>query len=514
MTTASTRKKKSTIAEGTSDTFQSLNPATDEVVGTYPVHTPSQVAEVVGRSREGAAFWSQLSFDERSERLRVWNTLMIKRADELAGLLQRETGKPLTDVKAELATAFTHLDWAAKNARRALRPKRVFPGILMLNNLATIEREPYGVVGVIAPWNYPVFIPIESGAYALAAGNAVVLKPSEHTPATGEWLVKTFAEVVPEAPVLSLVTGFAETGAALCRSGVDKIAFTGSTRAAKAVMAGCAENLVPVVIEAGGKDAALVDSDANIPAAAEAVVYGAFFNAGQTCVGIERAYVHGQVYDRFLAEVRKQTEGLRAGPEPSAGLGPMIMRQQIDVVRGHVDDAVNAGGEAIIGGAEAIGDRYIQPTVLVNVSESARAMHEETFGPTLTVAKVTDMDEAVRLANSSPYGLGAAVFSKRRGHELARRLRVGVVSVNTAMGYAPIAALPFGGVGQSGFGRLHGEEGLREFSRTKSIAHQKLAPPVTLISFHRTASADRLVQLLARALYSNSRLLKKFLRAT
>ena len=216
----------------------------------------------------------------------------------------------------------------------------------MSNQAATVEYQPLGVVGVIGPWNYPVFTPMGSIVYALAAGNAVVFKPSELTPGVGGWLAATFSEVVPEHPVLQVVTGLGETGAALCRAGVDKLAFTGSTATGKKVMAACAETLTPVVIEAGGKDAVLVDEDADIDAAADAAVWGACANAGQTCIGVERVYVHERVYDEFLARLVDKAKDLRAEDSPDAKIGPITMPSQLDVIRSHIDDAIARGGRA------------------------------------------------------------------------------------------------------------------------------------------------------------------------
>ena len=234
--------------------FDSLDPATGDVVGTHPVHTEEEVRAAVARAREAAAWWSALSYDERDRHLSAWKGVITRRVAQLADLMHQETGKPHGDALLEAALAIDHLAWAAGHAEKVLKRRRVSPGLVMSNQAATVEYLPLGVVGVIGPWNYPVFTPMGSIGYALAAGNAVVFKPSEYTPGVGEWLARTFLETVGR-PVLQVVTGFGETGAALCRAGVDKVAFTGSTATGKRVMAACAETLTPVVIEAGGKDA-------------------------------------------------------------------------------------------------------------------------------------------------------------------------------------------------------------------------------------------------------------------
>jgi acyl-CoA reductase-like NAD-dependent aldehyde dehydrogenase len=317
----------------------------------------------------------------------------------------------------------------------------------------------------------------------------VVFKPSEYTPGVGEWLARTFVETVGH-PVLQVVTGLGETGAALCRAGVDKVAFTGSTETGKQVMAACAETLTPVVIEAGGKDALIVDADADIEAAADATLWGACANAGQTCAGVERVYVHERVYDEFLEALVDKSRELRADDGPGSHLGPITMPKQMDIIRSHIQDALDRGGRAVVGGVDAVGERFVQPTILVDVPEDSRAVQEETFGPTVTVAKVRDMDEAVRLANGTRYALGSTVFAKERGMEIAERLRTGMTAINGVITFAGIPSLPFGGVGDSGFGRIHGPDGLREFTYPKAISRQRFKPMLALTTFARTEKAE------------------------
>jgi acyl-CoA reductase-like NAD-dependent aldehyde dehydrogenase len=333
----------------------------------------------------------------------------------------------------------------------------------------------------------------------------VVFKPSEYTPGVGRWLVEAFAEVVPEQPVLQLITGFGETGSALCRAGVDKIAFTGSAKTGRKVMAACAETLTPVVIEGGGKDSLLVDADADLDAAADAAAWGGLSNAGQTCVGVERVYVHEQVHDEFMAKLLARVNDVRAGSDPDAKIGPITMPSQLDVIRGHIQDALARGGRALTGGVDAVGDRFVQPTVLVDVPEDSTAVTEETFGPTLTVAKVRDMDDAVERANATRYGLGNTVFSKARGVELARKLRSGMVAINSVISFAGIPSLPFGGVGDSGFGRIHGPDGLREFTRAKAIARPRFRAPLELTTFSRTDKVDKTVAKLITLLHGGKK---------
>ncbi|MEW2386190.1 aldehyde dehydrogenase family protein [Micromonospora sp. NPDC047707] len=473
----------------------STSPATGAEAGRLPVASVADVEATVARARAAAPWWAGLGFTGRRERLLRWRALLAKRIEELAELVHVEGGKPPADAIVEIVTAVEHVDWAARNARRVLGPRRVRSRLVLAEFSAHLEYQPHGVVGVIGPWNYPVFTPIGSVAYALAAGNTVVLKPSEYTPAVGQWLVDTFAEVVDEQPVFSAVHGLGDVGAALCRSGVDKVAFTGSTATGRKVMAACAESLTPVLIEAGGKDAMIVDADADLDAAADAAVWGSLTNAGQTCIGIERVYAVEPVFDAFVDKVVQRAGRLTVGAD-GADIGPITMPSQLDVIRRHIDDALARGGRAVLGGAEAVQPPYVRPTVLVDVPEDSAAVREETFGPTLTINRVRDADEAVTLANALPYGLGGSVFGRRRAVALARRLRSGMASVNSALTFAGMSTLPFGGVGDSGFGRIHGEDGLREFARAKAITRRRARSLLPAMTFDRTdADVARLVKV-------------------
>jgi aldehyde dehydrogenase (NAD+) len=475
---------------GTAETFDSTDPATGAVVGTFPVHDADAVRATVERARPAAAHWRELGFDGRRQRLAAWRGYLARRMHELADLVHRENGKPHADAILEITLAVDHLAWAGAHARKVLGPRAVNPGILAANHAAYLEYQPMGVIGVIGPWNYPVFTPMGSIAYALAAGNAVVVKPSEHTPAIGVWLAASWRAAVPDcADVFQVVTGYGGTGAALCRAGVDKLAFTGSAPTGRKVMAACAETLTPVLMELGGKDAMIVDDDADVVAAADAAVWGGLSNAGQTCIGIERVYATEKVYDAFVAEVTRQVGKLRPGSDTDATYGPMTMPSQVEVIRRHVDEAKAAGARVVTGGTVETG--LIEPTVLVDVPEDAAAVREETFGPTLTITKVRDAEEALARTNATTYGLAGAVFSrnKDRAMDLARRMRSGMTSINSALTFAGVPSLPFGGVGDSGFGRIHGADGLREFTRAKAITRQRVALPVNLMSFGRPANA-------------------------
>src|SRR6202453_492761 len=336
--------------------LETINPATGEVLATFPVHGRREVDAAVDAGREAALWWAGLGWAERRIRLLAWKSHLTRYLDRFAQLVHTETGKPLDDAKLEIILAILHIDWAARHARRVLRPRRVHSGLAAINQASTVEYHPLGVLGVIGPWNYPVFTPVGSIAYALAAGNTVVFKPSELTPATGEWLVRSFGEALgvfgEPVPVLQLVTGAGSTGEALARSGVAKIAFTGAAAPARQVLAAAADTLTPVIAECGGKDALLVAADADLDAAADAAAWGAMSNAGQTCVGIERVYVVESVYPAFLEKLTQRVAALRPGEDDAASYGPMTLPGQIDVVERHLADAVARGGRPAYGGSD------------------------------------------------------------------------------------------------------------------------------------------------------------------
>lgn len=367
----------------------------------------------------------------------------------------------------------------------------------MVNHAAYVEYRPFGLVGVIGPWNHPVFTPLGSIAYAPAAGNAVLFKPSEYTPGVGVFLADAFARANPDAMsgVFEVIAGDGSTGAALCAAGVDKPAFTGSAATGREVMAACARTLTPVLMECGGKDALIVGAGADLGQAAEATLWGALSNAGQTCVGIERVFVERSIKTEFLNRLRAGIADLVPADEPGAAYGPMTMPAQVEVVRRHLDEAIAGGATAVVGGVGAIRPPYIDPVVLVDAPDDSGAACEETFGPVISVRTVEDLDEAVRLANGTGYGLGASVFARtgRLGMRIARRLRTGMVSVDAVIAFAGIPALPFGGVGESGFGRVHGADGLREFARPQAITRRLFRTPLEPTSFARTQGTMRLL---------------------
>jgi len=498
-----TAQLTSTATERATGTFDVRSPATGEVVATFPVHAAEDVAAVVARARDAQGWWAELGFVERRKRMNRWVRWLARHCDELYELGAREGGKPKADVQFELLAGLEDIRWAAAHAKRVLGQRRIAPGLAMMNFDARVSYEPLGVAGVIAPWNAPVYTVLCGMAYALAGGNAVVVKPSELSSATGVWAVDSFHAANPDAStgLAAWVTGFGATGSALCRSGVDKLAFTGSVPTGRRVMAACAENLTPVLLELGGKDATVIADDADLDAAASGIVWGGMWNAGQACVGVERVYVVESVRDEFLAKVKDAAAQVTAGTDELSSYGPMIVPNQLEIIRRHVFDALAAGATALVGGPDAIQPPYVHPIVLVDVPEDCSAVTEETFGPVVVINTARDVDDAIERANGTSFGLGSSVFSAARGPEIAGRLRAGGTTVNSVLTFVGMPSLPFGGVGDSGFGRFHGDDGLREFARAKATTSKRFAMGPQMQVFPRTQDQFDIVRKVVKLRY-------------
>ncbi|MGE0549343.1 MAG: aldehyde dehydrogenase family protein [Kofleriaceae bacterium] len=483
----------------TTERLASYNPATGELLGTVPIHSAADVDLAVGRARVAAERWAALSFAARTDQLTAFRKALAANVDQLAELMHRENGKPMLEAYQELMLAIGHVQHAMSRAESAMAPRRVSAG-LMANYRATISYQPLGVVGVIGPWNYPMFTPLGSIAYALAAGNAVVFKPSELMPLLGVKLGEIAAGAFSIPDVLQVVTGAGTTGAALAKAAIDKISFTGSAATGKRVMIAAAERLTPVLLELGGKDPMIVCDDADVEKAAEACVFGSLVNAGQMCISVERVYVADAIHDRFVESVMGYVGKIRTDGEHRQ-IGAMTSASQVTIVKDHLSDALAKGAKALTGGPDAIQGNFIKPTVLTNVDHSMKVMTEETFGPVVSIQRVRSIDEAVKLANDTKYGLGSSVFSASSARSIAARLRSGMTSINSVLAFGAIPGLPFGGIGESGFGRIHGDEGIREFTRTHSIAEEVVPMPINLMSFRQPRDMSKRIRAMIKQLY-------------
>jgi succinate-semialdehyde dehydrogenase/glutarate-semialdehyde dehydrogenase len=409
--------------------------------------------------------------------LREFQRRLHENKTEIAEAISREAGKPVAEaLTTEVLVVLDAARFLIENAYRLLRNEPLPHG-----NLATklkrgqLLREPYGVIGIISPWNYPFSIPATETLAALVGGNAVVLKPSESTSLVALELKSLLHEAGIPADVFQVLVGDGATGAALIDSRIDKLVFTGSVATGKRIAMAAAERLLPVVLELGGKDPMLVMDDADVDVASSAAVWGAFLNAGQTCLSVERCYVHRSLYEAFLKACVEKTKKLRVGPglDPETDVGPMIHERQLRIVEAHVQDAVSRGARVLAGGTRLpeIGPNFYEPTVLADVTHDMRIMREETFGPVLPVMAFDSDEEAVRLANDSDYGLAASVWTRdnNRGERLARRIHAGTVMVNDVVSCFGISEAPHGGVKFSGVGRAHGRFGLEEMVRLKYV---------------------------------------------
>jgi aldehyde dehydrogenase (NAD+) len=486
----------------TTATFAKHDPTTGEVIAQYKDFTPDEVFATVLSAKEAAIDWQSLGFRSRKKVLLNWAALLTSRVKEIAQLIAVETGKPVSDATLEVSIAIDHLAWAAKNAEEIMQTQNRASGMLMFNMKAQVQRSPLGVVGVIGPWNYPMFTPMGSIAYALAAGNTVVFKPSEFTPGVGKWLADTFIEVAPFAAIFTTVTGTPECGKALTQSAVNKISFTGSTKTAREVAAACAERMIPVVLECGGKDPVIVAADADVKLAAEQSLWSAMANAGQSCIGAERVYVVQSVADEFIEEITKQAKKLEVGKS----YGPATMPSQLNIIQSHLSDAAAKGAKFALGSADSVRAPFVDPVIMLEVPESSTAMREETFGPTLAINRVSSVEEAISLSNASNYGLAAAVFSRRQGERIASQLQCGMVSINSVFLFAAVATVPFGGVKDSGYGRIHGAEGLLEYTFARTVVKPRFRLPITFTSFKRSKLADLVVIKLIKSLHGKRKI--------
>ncbi|RKN04251.1 aldehyde dehydrogenase family protein [Streptomyces radicis] len=508
-TNAATNAARSTVTtrdgapDATGTHVVTVDQATGKELARHPVAGPERVAAAVGAAAAVAEAWWDLGFEGRAAHLRAWRRDIARGGEEIAALIHAENGKSVEDGRAEVLAILGHLTFVIDNAERVLGRRDVAVPPTMAHQRAWVEYLPHGVVGVIGPWNFPLGTPGAIVVHALAAGNAVILKPSELTPGVGEWLARSWARAVPDLPeVFQSLVGYAATGRALVAAGVDKVAFTGSVRSGRAVAADCAPRLTPLLLELGGNDGVVVAEDADLDLAAAHITWGALQNAGLGCISLEVAYVVDAVHDALVARIAELAGRVRAGSADGDLIGPIPLPSQIPVVRRHVEDAIARGATPLVGGPGPTDDRYVQPTVLVDVPADALAATEETFGPVLSIVRVRDTDEAISLINEGPYGLGSAVFSRERGEDIARRLRVGMTSVNDALAFSQVSGLPFGGRGDSGYGRKHGDEGLLEFVYPHAITVSEGPAAVPTTTFDRPpgAMAAALGALTARLL--------------
>jgi acyl-CoA reductase-like NAD-dependent aldehyde dehydrogenase len=488
------------------------NPATGEVIRTIPATTPAEVASLVARARAAQPAWEALGFEGRGQILRRAQKWVTDNADRIVETIVSETGKTWEDAQlAEVAYAANAFGFWAKHAPKYLADEKIrSANVFVAGRKLAVRYRPVGVVAVIGPWNYPLTNSFGDCIPAMAAGNAVVLKPSEITPLTSLLMAECMRECGLPEGVFQVAAGYGDTGSALIDA-VDMVMFTGSTATGKKVMARAAETLTPVSLELGGKDPMVVLADADVERAANAAVYWSMQNGGQTCISIERAYVVEPIYDDFVRRVTEKVRALRQGRPAGPGsvdVGAVTHPPQLDIVRRHVEEATAAGARVVAGGhARETDGRYFEPTVLVDVDQDMTCITEETFGPTLPIVKVADEAEAVAKANDSRYGLGASVWTKDTAHgeAVARRLESGAVCVNDAQINYLALELPMGGWKESGLGVRHGAPGIRKYTRQQALLVTRLAPKKDLHMFPYKARTTRLLGGLVKLLYGRGK---------
>ncbi|MFE6634016.1 succinic semialdehyde dehydrogenase [Streptomyces tendae] len=457
-------------------------PFTGEKLADLPESTPGDVAGAFERARAAQAVWAQVPVRQRAAVLLRFHDLVLERQAEVLDLIQLETGKARLHAHEEVQAVAVAARHYGRKAPAYLRPKRHTGAVPTLTKVTEL-RHPRGVVGQIAPWNYPLELSVGDALPAFVAGNAVVMKPDTETCLTALWARDLLVEAGLPAEVFQVVLGEGPVVGPEVVKHADYVSFTGSTRTGREVAQGAAARLVGVSLELGGKNAMLVLEDADIEKAAAGAVRACFSSAGQLCISIERLYVHESVADAFLERFAARTRAMRLGTSLSYGadMGSLVGERQLETVKAHVADAVERGAKLVAGGVARpdIGPYFYEPTILDGVGAPMTVCTEETFGPVVSVYRFTTEDEAVEQANSTPYGLNSSVWTKnaRRGHEVAGRMRTGTVNINE--GYAPAygsAQSPMGGMKDSGLGRRHGSEGILKYTEAQTVAHQRLLP--------------------------------------
>jgi acyl-CoA reductase-like NAD-dependent aldehyde dehydrogenase len=460
--------------------FDVLRPVDGSVIRSVAIDSPAAVAETVARARAAQPAWEAIGFDGRRrwmEELRDW---ILDNQDRLDSMMQEETGKVRADAALEAFYCLDAINFWVEQGPKLLADEIVTPHVALLRAKRNkIVYRPFGVVGMISPWNFPVILSVGDALPALVAGNAVVIKPSEVTPLTVIEIARAWREEIGAPDVLQVVNGGAETAGALIDE-VDYLQFTGSERTGKIVMKRAAETLTPISLELGGKDPMIVTRDADIDRAVNATAWGGLVNSGQICISIERVYVEEPVYDEFVDKLRAKVETLRQGADGdtySAEVGAMTSPPQVEIVSEQVEDARASGARVLTGGkrGEGPGDWY-EPTVIADVDHSMKVMREETFGPVIPVMKVAGVEQAIELANDTSYGLGSSVFAgdPADGERIARRIEAGHCNVNDVLVNYNVLGMPMGGWKSSGIGVRHGAQGIRRFCRTEALTIPRL----------------------------------------
>jgi acyl-CoA reductase-like NAD-dependent aldehyde dehydrogenase len=491
------------------ESLRITSPATGALVAEVALVAATELPALAVRAREALRAWAELGVAARCAQLLRFRAVIAERADEIAAAVAAETGKPIAEAHAtELFLVLEGITHWAQNAKQLLAPERIRPRLFKHKRVLS-RWIPRGLVGVISPWNFPFAIPVGDAVPALIAGNAVIVKPSELTPGSALLAAALWREAGLPPEIFQVVVGRGDLGAALLEH-VDMVMFTGSVATGRRIAMRCGELLVPCSLELGGKDPMIVCADADLERAANACVWGALVNAGQACLSVERVYVEAPVYDEFVRRVEAKVRSLRqSGPGEGADVGSLTSAAQREKVERHVQDALARGATVVTGGKRTPGHAglFFEPTLLLDVDHSMECMRDETFGPTIPVMRVRDVEQAIQLANDSSFGLGASVFTKdwRKGLRIAERIRAGGVCVNDCLVQAFFPNAPMGGMKQSGIGRRHGAEGIRKYCEQQTLVVDRLGLRSEPFWYPRSRTKHALLRGAMRLLYGRAR---------
>jgi len=483
------------------------NPANGLTVGSVPNMSAEQVDALARKLRAAQPEWEEIGPDQRSRHLLRWLDWIMDNDQHILGLVQQEAGKSWGDASIESVVCVEVINYYAKHGARFLADETRRPhGPASLTKKLELFRRPFQLVGIITPWNYPLAMPMMDVPGALVAGAAVLTKPSDVTPLAWSEVVRGWNEAIGAPPILGCATGLAGTGSAVVDA-VDMVQFTGSTATGRRIAVRAAERLMPASLELGGKDPMIVLSDANLERAVGGAVWGGLFNSGQSCVAVERIYVEAPIYDEFVSRLTEKVASIRQGMDPQGSfatdIGAMATEAQIELVERQIADAVAKGARVVTGGKRLDTGLFFPPTILVDVDHAMDCMRHETFGPTLPIMKVQSEDEAVRLANDSPYGLGSSVWTSdpTRARRVGRRLDAGAVNINNAMTNVFQFPLPMGGWKESGLGqRFGGANGVHKFCRQKAYVSERVRVPSELHWYPYTLRKARITGMSVRLL--------------